>query len=419
MRDLDEAVALRLKRRHRKEKRLQWYGRLALVVTSMALLLLIVAMLSRASGALTQTEIRLVVHYDMPQSNISDVSEQQASQWVQTALRERFADVTGRADMRELLALFSRAARTQLVDELKHHPQLANQRREIWLLASDEVDMLKQGVMDRTLPESDRRLSDRQIGWLDAFAASGDVRAAFNTRFFTEGDSREAELAGILGALVGSIFTMIVCLLVSFPIAVMAAVYLEEFAPQNKLTDVIEVNINNLAAVPSIIFGLLGLALYLQLLGVPRASALAGGMTLALMILPVIIISTRASLRSVPNSIRDAARGLGASPVQVVLHHTLPLAMPGIMTGTILGIARAIGETAPLLMIGMVAFIADIPQGFTDPAAVLPVQIFLWADSPEAAFVERTALCILVLLAIMILMNLTAIWIRRKFERRW
>jgi len=269
------------------------------------------------------------------------------------------------------------------------------------------------------VPEDSRRLSDAQIGWLLTLEDRGKISQPFNTTLFTAGDSREPEQAGIWGAVVGSFFTLMVTLLLSFPIGVMAAIYLEEFAPKNRLTDVIEVNINNLAAVPSIVFGLLGLAVFLNFFGLPRSAPLVGGLVLTLMTLPTIIIASRAALKSVPPSIREAALGMGASRLQAMTHHVLPLAMPGMLTGTIIGMAQALGETAPLLMIGMVAFIVDIPGGPTDPATVLPVQIFLWADAPERAFVERTSAAIMVLLAFLITMNLTAVLLRKKFEKRW
>ncbi len=268
-------------------------------------------------------------------------------------------------------------------------------------------------------PPEARQMSDRQIAWYLALKERGLVEKQFNTTMFSAGDSREPELAGIWGAAVGSFFTLIVTLLLSFPIGVMTAVYLEEFAPKNRLTDLIEVNINNLAAVPSIVFGLLGLAVFLNFFGMPRSAPLVGGMVLTLMTLPTIIISARAALKAVPPSIREAALGMGASRLQCITHHVLPLAMPGMLTGTIIGMAQALGETAPLLMIGMVAFIVDVPGGFTDPSTVLPVQIYIWADSPERAFVERTSAAIMVLLGFLISMNLIAVVLRKRFERRW
>jgi phosphate transport system permease protein len=254
---------------------------------------------------------------------------------------------------------------------------------------------------------------------VDKLIEQNRIRSSFNTTFFTAGDSREPELAGIWGAAVGSMFTLAVTLLLSFPIGVAAAVYLEEFAPVNRWTDMIEVNINNLAAVPSIVFGLLGLAVFINFFGLPRSAPLVGGLVLTLMTLPTIIIASRAALKSVPPSIREAALGLGASKMQMVFHHVLPLAMPGMLTGTIIGMAQALGETAPLLMIGMVAFIVDIPTAVTDPSTVMPVQIYLWADSPERAFVERTSAAIMLLLTFLISMNALAVYLRKKFERRW
>ena len=263
------------------------------------------------------------------------------------------------------------------------------------------------------------RLDNNQRGWIADLQQAGEVKTGFNKTFFTNGDSREPELAGIKAALFGSAWTLLVTFLLSFPVAVCAAIYLEEFAPVNRWTDLIEVNINNLAAVPSIVFGLLGLAVFINFFALPRSAPLVGGIVLSLMTLPTIIISSRAALKAVPPSIREAAQGIGASQVQVVFHHVLPLAMPGILTGTIIGLAQALGETAPLLMIGMVAFIVDIPAGITDPATVLPVQVFLWADSPERAFVAKTSAAIVVLLLFLIFMNAVAVLLRKKFERRW
>jgi len=279
--------------------------------------------------------------------------------------------------------------------------------------------MAVKGIFTRDVPENERVVSDQEFTWLDKLAAEGRVEKFFNWSFFTNGDSREPEQAGIGGAIVGSFYTLLVTLVLSFPIGVAAAVYLEEFAPTNKLTDIIEVNINNLAAVPSIVFGLLGLAVFINLFGLPRSAPLVGGLVLTLMTLPTIIIASRAALKSVPPSIREAALGVGASKMQMVTHHVLPLAMPGMLTGTIIGMAQALGESAPLLMIGMVAFIVNIPGGPVDPSTVLPVQVFLWSDSPERAFVERTSAAIMVLLGFLVLMNILAVVLRRRFERRW
>jgi phosphate transport system permease protein len=299
------------------------------------------------------------------------------------------------------------------------NPAVIGSTIELWVPADDDVDMLMKGHIDRDVPEQERRMKDDQIAWVDRLVEQGRVESRFNTTFFTAGDSREPELAGILGAASGSFFMLIVTLLLSFPMGVAAAVYLEEFAPQNRWTDLIEVNINNLAAVPSIVFGLLGLAVFINFFGLPRSAPLVGGLVLTLMTLPTIIIASRAAQKSVPPSIREAALGIGASKMQMVFHHVLPLSMPGMLTGTIIGMAQALGESAPLLMIGMIAFIVDIPTSVTDPATALPVQIYLWADSPERAFVERTSAAIMVLLAFLITMNALAVVLRKKFERRW
>jgi len=269
------------------------------------------------------------------------------------------------------------------------------------------------------LPEAARKVSDTQIVAIEELKAAGAVESVFNWRFFSASDSREPELAGIRGAVAGSFWTMLVTFLLAFPVGVAAAVYLEEFAPSNRFTDLIEVNINNLAAVPSIIFGLLGLAVFLGVFGVPRSAPLAGGMVLALMTLPTIIIAARAAIKAVPPSIREAALGVGASRMQATFHHVLPLAMPGILTGTIIGMAQALGETAPLIMIGMVAFIVDVPGGIMDSASALPVQVFRWSDFPERAFEAKTGAAIVVLMLFLMAMNLLAIILRRRFERRW
>ncbi|MCA1986622.1 MAG: phosphate ABC transporter permease PstA, partial [Desulfovibrio sp.] len=286
-------------------------------------------------------------------------------------------------------------------------------------LADDDVDQLVKNHIDRKVPEIERRMSDRQIALVDSLKDRGLLERRFNKVFLTTGDSREPEQAGIWGAVMGSFYSLAITLLLSFPIGISAAVYLEEFAPKNKWTDLIEVNINNLAAVPSIVFGLLGLAVFLNFFGLPRSAPLVGGLVLTLMTLPVIIIASRAALKSVPPSIREAALGIGSSQLQTVVNHVLPLALPGMLTGAIIGMARALGETAPLLMIGMVAFIVNVPQGITDAATALPVQIYLWSDSPERGFREKTSAAILVLLAFLLAMNALAVFLRKKFERRW
>ena len=338
---------------------------------------------------------------------------------VKAALRAEFPDVTERRDLRQLYAIVSGSASYELRNIALEDPLIIGTSREIWLPASDDVDVMMKGKISTESAEADRRVSDKQMTWLGALRDKGIIEKKFNTRFFTNGDSREPEQAGILGAVVGSFLTLAVTLVLAFPIGVMAAVYLEEFAPRNRWTDLIEVNINNLAAVPSIVFGLLGLAVFLGFFGMPRSAPLVGGMVLALIVLPTIIIAGRAALKSVPPSIREAALGMGASKMQMVTHHVLPLAMPGVLTGTIIGMAHALGESAPLLMVGMVAFVVDVPHSVFDPSTVLPVQVYMWADSPERAFVERTSAAIIMLLLFLFLMNSAAIFLRHKFERRW
>lgn len=409
-----EIVQAGLAKRYRAEKRFRLYGIAAIVIAITFLVIMLTTIGVRGVGAFQQTYVSLTVTFD--ETLVKD------NDWrgiVKESMRQTFPDVTTRRDKRKLYKLMSSGAGFDLQDMFKNDPSLLGQTRTVWLPASDDIDMLMKGSIDRTVAESDRRVSDQEIAWVDRWLAKDAIELHFNTRFFTAGDSREPELAGILSALMGSLLSLLVCFLLSFPLGVMTAIYLEEFAPTNKWTDLIEVNINNLAAVPSIVFGLLGLAMFLNFMMLPRSAPLVGGMVLALMTLPTIIIAARAALRAVPPSIREAAFGMGASPVQTVLHHVLPLAMPGMLTGTIIGMAQALGESAPLLMIGMVAFIVDVPTGFTDPATALPVQIFLWADSPERAFSERTAAAIIVLLGFLITMNLVAVILRKKFERRW
>lgn len=316
--------------------------------------------------------------------------------------------------------MLSSGARYDLRDAVLENNDYVGTTQNLWVLAGDDIDAFVKGLIDRNIPEADRRVKDYQVKWVDILEAQNKIERRFNINFFTSGDSREPEQAGILGALKGSFYTMLVTLLLSFPIAVSAAIYLEEFAPKNNWwIDIIEININNLAAVPSIVFGILGLAVYINLFGVPRSAPLVGGLVLTLMTLPTIIISTRAALKSVPPSIREAALSIGASKMQVITHHVLPLAMPGILTGSIIGMAQALGETAPLLMIGMVAFVADIPQSILDPATVLPVQVFIWSDSPERGFIALTSAAIVTLLVFLFFMNLIAIVLRKKFETRW
>jgi phosphate transport system permease protein len=412
-----------LTRRNRAEARFRWYGRIAIFIGLSAVAVLFVDIISKGHGAFQATYINLDVSYNQDIigiDNLMDSTQLVAGDWQalsKTALRTKFPQVSGRSDKRELNNLLSSGAGFDLKDRLMANPLLLNETESIWILADDDIDTYYKSWLDGDAYAA--RLSEKQIGWIDELHQQGLIRLQLNTNLFTRGDSREPEQAGILGAVMGSILTLVLTLLLSFPIGVSAAIYLEEFAPKNKWTDFIEVNINNLAAVPSIIFGLLGLAIFINFFHVPRSVPIVGGLVLTLMTLPTIIITSRAAIKSVPPSIREAALGMGASKYQMVLHHVLPLALPGMLTGAIIGMAQALGETAPLLMIGMVAFIVDIPGSFTDPATVLPVQIFLWADSPERAFIEKTSAAIMVLLTFLIIMNTSAVWLRKRLERHW
>ncbi|MBM9615480.1 phosphate ABC transporter permease PstA [Desulfobulbus rhabdoformis] len=405
--------------RYRKEKRFRLFGLSAIIMSLAFLVLLLGSIGAKGYTAFLQTEILLDIHLDAETLDVENLATANYGSLVKRAMLDNFPQVKGRRDKRELSKLVSTGASFQLQKLVMSQPELIGTVLSLWVPADDEVDMFVKGHISRELPESSRRINDKEIEWIDQLQAAGRIKKSFNATFFEAGDSREPELAGIRGATMGSFYTLLVTLLLSFPIGVAAAVYLEEFAPQNRLTDLIEVNINNLAAIPSIVFGLLGLAVFLNFMSLARSSSLVGGLVLTLMTLPTIIIAARASLKSVPPSIREAALGVGASKMQTISHHILPLALPGMLTGAIIGMARALGETAPLLMIGMVAFIVDVPSGFSDPATVLPVQIYLWADSPERAFVERTSAAIMVLLFLLLTMNATAVILRNKFERRW
>jgi len=415
----------RLKKRHAAEKRFKLYGFIAIFLALSILAFLLVSIIYRGHPAFVQTHMQLAFYLDEkiidPDGDrvINSLKSANYAKIVRNSLQDIFPGANSRKTKRQLKRMISSEVQYQLQDLVVKDPLLIGSSITMWVKTSANIDSLHKGHIPQNVPESDRLVSDLQLSWYNDLVKSDKIKLKFNSTFFTSAASREPELAGILGALIGSALTLIVTLIISFPIGMMAAVYLEEFAPKNKITDFIEVNINNLAAVPSIVFGLLGLGIFLNFLDLPRSAPIVGGMVLALMTLPTIIISARASLKAVPPSIREAALAIGASPMQVVLHHVLPLAMPGSLTGTIIGMARALGESAPLLMIGMVAFIVDLPRNFLDAATVLPVQIYLWSDFPERAFVEKTSAAIIVLLVFLILMNLCAVVLRRKFERRW
>ncbi|AJY45336.1 phosphate ABC transporter permease PstA [Martelella endophytica] len=417
-----------LKRRHAAERRFRVFGRLAIAIGLFFLVALLYSVAGKGFTAFQQTTITLPITFS---ADVIDPDNQRRSDQnllltanypllVQDALAKTLGiDLANKAEMREAMRMISRSSRVELRDVVLKDPGVIGKTQDVRLLAAADIDSANKGQIDLSVPETSRRVSDQQLAWMNELKADGRLKTSFNTGFFTHGASSRPESAGIGVAFVGTLYMMGIVLVLSLPLGVASAIYLEEFAPKNRLTDVIEVNINNLAAVPSIVFGLLGLAVFIGFLGLPRSASLVGGLVLTLMTLPTIIIATRAALKAVPPSIRSAALGVGASKMQAVFHHVLPLAMPGILTGTIIGLARALGETAPLLLIGMVAFVADYPATPLDPATALPVQIYMWAGEAERAFVERTSAAIIVLLVFLILMNLTAVILRRRFERRW
>ncbi|MEM6812342.1 MAG: phosphate ABC transporter permease PstA [Pseudomonadota bacterium] len=402
-----------LRKRKRKEAGFKRAGFIAILIASCFLFSLIFSIFSAGKTSLSEAQIKLPVALDQ-----GALDNNSYRQMIQNSLLQLFPEAQSREDKRALFLMVSRKAPDVLKNFVEENPNLVGSAGYIWFPASSAVSVFyKQEFKEQSARGGN--ISPQQAAWITKLSAQDQMQLKFNTAFFTNGDSREAEQAGILVSTLGSFMTILVCVLMAFPLGVATAIYLEEFAKKNWITDFIEININNLAAVPSIIFGLLGLSIYLNFFGLPRSSSLVGGMVLALLILPVIVIATRNALQAVPPSIRYAAAALGATPTQIVFHHTFIYALPGIMTGVILSVARAFGETAPLLMIGMVAFVADVPKSFTDPATSLPVQVYLWANNPEMGFVEKTSAAIIVLLAFMILINLLAIYIRRRFEIKW
>lgn len=369
--------------------------------------------------AFTQTHVTLTVTIEPEQVNADDPFRGNYRAIIRQAVQAVFPEVTNRRQLRNLVKIVSSGAQYIVRDKVVANPNLIGTTFSISVPASDPVDQFRKGNISRDIPEARRRISDQEIAWYDRWVELGAIQSPFNWALIFASDSRYPELAGLWGAINGSFYALLVCILISFPVGIATAVYLEEFAPKNRWTNLIEVNINNLAAVPSIVFGLLGLAVFLGWFGMPRSVPLVGGLTLALMTLPTIVIVARVAITAVPPSIREAAFGIGASRHQVVMHHVLPLSLPGILTGTIIAMAQALGETAPLLLIGMNAFIAGDTGGVMDPSTALPTQIFIWADSPERGFVARTSAAIMVLLAFLVTMNGIAIYLRQKFERKW
>ena len=404
--------------RHRAEKRFIAYGFISLILAATMLATIIGSMIYRSIPAYTNYSIDLEI-------NMTEISAEDEFEdinfrgIIRSSLFSFFPEVESRSDKRKLFKLISSSASYTLRDFIIENPSYINKKFYFNVLFTDDSDIFYKGYVDTSLSESERRLDDQEVAWLNELKNTGRVKNKISKNLYLNGDSREPEVAGFWGATIGLLITISVTLLLSFPIGVLTAIYLENFAVKNRITDFIEVNINNLAAVPSIIFGLLGLAVFINFFGMPRSIPLVGGLVLSLMTLPTIIIATRSSLQSVPPSIREAALAMGASEMQVVFQHLLPSALPGIFTGTIIGLARAFGESAPLLLIGMVAFIVDIPSTFTDPATALPVQIYIWADSPERAFVAKTSAATLILIGLLISINLAAVLLRKRYEVKW
>jgi len=416
----------RLKKRHAKEKRFKAFGVLAISIAVMALVWLLFSVIGSGYKAFFQHEMTMEVELTesvLDPTGARDPDALRKANYrkiIQDTLYERFPDVTDRKAKGELFNVISSSGAPNLIRQMTYNnPDLVGQSLTIKVPTSDNVDQLLKGNIDRDVPHDRRQVSDQQIAWVDQLVETGEIKSAFNIRFFTSPDSRDAELAGIGGAFIGSLMTLFVTACLAIPIGIGAAIWLDEFAPKNRFVDFIEININNLAAVPSIIFGVLGLAIFINFFGMPRSAPLVGGLVLGLRALPTVIIATRATLLAVPQSIRDGAMSVGASHVQAVFHHKLPHAGPGILTGSIIAMAQALGETAPLLMIGMVAFLTEIPKGVTDSATVLPVQIFIWAGNAERAWVEKTSAAIIILLLVLVLINGFAIWLRNRLEKRW
>ena len=414
-----------LKKRHLAESRFKAYGIIGIISATLFLIVILSTIFIEGKSAFKSTYIKINIFYDpliIDPEGKRDIEEIRFANYrkiIKNSLKNYFPEVVSREELKNLISFISSSEEENLMKAVLKNNELIGSDKMVWLKASSTIDVINKNPEMKNFSESNRLISDQELAWFNKLVLNGDVKFDLNKDFFLKADSTEPEQAGILGSILGSFFTLLITLILSFPIAVAAGVFLEELAPKNKFTDFIEININNLAAVPSIIFGLLGLAIFLNLMHLPRSAPIVGGMVLALMTLPTIIIATRVSLKAVPPSIREAAIGLGATKFQAVIHHVLPLAVPGIATGTIIGMSRALGESAPLLLIGMVAFIVDIPGSFVDSATVLPVQIYLWKSTAARGFVELTAAGVIVLLTFLILMNALAIFVRNKFEKKW
>lgn len=414
--DVQDKIKASLKRRHRTESLFKNSGIFAIILSLSFLLILFFAIFGKGYNAFFIHKIALNI--ELKKEYLAEnVSYRNI---LKEALIADFPDATASIHERmQLYRLLSKSARQEVKYFIETNSDKIGQKQLVWFTTSSKVDIFLKNFTNKKFEISDTDLTKKQIGIIKSLEKQNRIKKVFNWNFFRNADSREPEIAGVGASIAGSFFTILIFLICAFPIGVMAGFYLEEFAPKNIYTDIVEVTINNLAAIPSIIYGLLGLILYLNFFQLPRSSSLVGGMVLALLVLPIIIIATRSAINTIPTYIKDAATALGASKVQVMLHHIFPLSIPGIMTGTILAVSRALGETAPLLMIGMVAFVADIPYNFTDPTSVIPVQIYLWSDSPEPGFAEKTAGAIIILLAFLIMFNGLAVYLRKKFEKKW
>ena len=413
-----------LKKRYRAEKRFKFYGLTSVILAILFVLFLVNVIFSKGKGAFSRTTISVEVDFNTEKLELKNNptnEEIQDTDFYDLSIESllNVYKTKGLKEEKDLIRIFSPDYEIEIKNFIIENKGFLNKTAIIEITASDDIDQLNKGNYPRHLPEERRRISDFQLLIYDKLVEDNKIQKTFNTFLFTNGDSRDPELAGVGGSLLGSFFTIIVTLLLSFPVAILASIYLEEFAPKNRITDFIEININNLAAVPSIVFGLLGLGILLGTFDFPRSTPLVAGITLALMTLPRIIIPCRASLKAVPPSIREGALAVGASKVQSVTHHVVPLAIPGTLSGTIIGLAQALGETAPLILIGMVAFVVDLPSSPVDPSASLPVQVYLWSEQAERGFVEKTSATIMILLTFLITMNAFAVYLRQKFERRW
>ncbi|MEJ5300802.1 MAG: phosphate ABC transporter permease PstA [Thermodesulforhabdaceae bacterium] len=414
-----EKVRRTLKKRYQREKRFAIYGFLSILFCFLFLGIFLMGIFRMGWHAFLETRIRLTVYFDPQFVSPYNIEESDYEAVLARTLLTVFPDTRTRQEKKELNKLLSPGAVEVIRSFAKAHPEVVGSSAELWLPAGDGIDMVKKGVISPEKALQAGLVTEKNLKRFEQLENENRVSVSFNWRFFTSGDSNNPSTAGIGGAIVGSFYLVLVTITLSFPLGTGAAIYLEECARRSKFKDFIDININNLTAVPSIIFGLIGLAIFLNFFHLPRSSPLVGGLVLSLMTIPVIVIASRSALSSVPPSIREAALSVGASKIQTIFHHVVPLALPGMLTGAIVGMARAIGETAPLLMVGMVAFIVDIPKKLTDPSTALPVQIYLWSDQPERAFAGKAAAAIIVLLLFMILMNGAAIWLRKKYESKF